>query len=66
VGSVLPLVAQLRREHDWTQKQLAAATGIDQGFISRMEAGLMEPCLVTLATLATAFDVTLAELMKDV
>jgi transcriptional regulator with XRE-family HTH domain len=59
-------VAQLRREREWTQQQLAAATVIDQGFISRIEAGLVEPCLGTLATLATAFEMTMSDLLKGV
>jgi transcriptional regulator with XRE-family HTH domain len=59
-------VVELRRERDWTQKQLAAVTGVDQGFISRIEAGLVEPCLGTLGQLARAFELSLAELLTGV
>jgi hypothetical protein len=34
------------------QQQLAAVAMIDHGFISRIDAGLVEPCLGTVATLA--------------
>jgi hypothetical protein len=36
-------VVELREEREWTRKQLAAATGIDQGWVSRIEAGRVEP-----------------------
>jgi hypothetical protein len=48
------------------QKQLAAVIVIDQGFVSRIEAGLVEPCLHTLATLAKAFEMTMSDLLKSV
>jgi transcriptional regulator with XRE-family HTH domain len=59
-------VAELRREREWTQQQLAAATGIDQGWVSRIEAGRVEPCLGTLGLLANAFDLSLSDLLKGV
>jgi transcriptional regulator with XRE-family HTH domain len=59
-------VAKLRREREWTQQQLAAATGIDQGWVSRIEAGRVEPCLGTLGLLAKAFDLSLSELLRGV
>jgi transcriptional regulator with XRE-family HTH domain len=37
-----------------------------QGFISRIEAGTVEPCLGVLDTLATAFDLSLSELLKGI
>jgi transcriptional regulator with XRE-family HTH domain len=59
-------VVELRREREWTQQQLAAATGIDQGWVSRIEAGRVEPCLGTLGLLAKAFDLSLSELLRGV
>ena len=59
-------VVELRREREWTQQQLAAATGIDQGWVSRIEAGRVEPCLGTLGLLANAFDLSLSDLLKGV
>lgn len=52
--------------YEWTQKQLAAATGLDQGWVSRIEAGKAEPCLGTLGLLAKAFDMSLSELLKGI
>jgi putative transcriptional regulator len=59
-------VVGLRQEREWTQKQLAAATGVDQGFVSRIESGHVEPCLGTLGLLAKAFDLSLSELLRGV
>jgi transcriptional regulator with XRE-family HTH domain len=59
-------VAELRRERELTQQQLAVATGIDQGWVSRIEAGRVEPCLGTLGLLAKAFDLPLSELLKGI
>jgi predicted transcriptional regulator len=48
------------------QQQLAAVTMIDHGFISRIDAGLVEPRLGTVATLGKAFEMSLSELLKGV
>jgi DNA-binding XRE family transcriptional regulator len=44
-------VRDLRKEHHLTQKQLAAASGIDQAEISRIERGQTNPTAGTLAAL---------------
>jgi transcriptional regulator with XRE-family HTH domain len=44
-------VRELRKQHKLTQKQLAAASGIDQGEISRIERGQTNPTAATLAAL---------------
>ena len=44
-------VRELRRERHLTQKQLAAASGINQGEISRIERGQTNPTATTLAAL---------------
>ncbi|MHB8490793.1 MAG: helix-turn-helix domain-containing protein [Solirubrobacteraceae bacterium] len=44
-------VRELRKEHKLTQKQLAAASGINQGEISRIERGQTNPTASTLAAL---------------
>lgn len=44
-------VRELRRERHMTQKQLAAASGIDQAEISRIERGQTNPTASTLAAL---------------
>jgi transcriptional regulator with XRE-family HTH domain len=53
-------IASLRLAREWTQVDLATAAGMGQGFISRIEAGTVEPCLGVLDTLATAFDLSLS------
>jgi len=45
---------------------MAGTAGVDQGYISRIESGQTEPCLVSLATLAKAFGLGLSELLKGV
>jgi DNA-binding XRE family transcriptional regulator len=44
-------VRELRKQRKLTQKQLAAASGIDQGEISRIERGQTNPTAGTLAAL---------------
>ncbi len=44
-------VRELRRERNLTQRQLAAASGINQGEISRIERGESNPTASTLAAL---------------
>jgi DNA-binding XRE family transcriptional regulator len=44
-------VRELRKEHHLTQKQLAAASGINQAEISRIESGQTNPTASTLAAL---------------
>ena len=58
-------INKLRGERQWTQRDLSnAADGLDTAYISRIEAGLVEPCLGTLSLLAAAFNLTLSELLK--
>jgi transcriptional regulator with XRE-family HTH domain len=59
-------VASLRMKREWTQVDLATAAGMGQGFVSRIEAGTVEPCLGVLDALATAFDMTVSELLKGI
>jgi DNA-binding XRE family transcriptional regulator len=44
-------VRELRKERQFTQKQLATASGINQGEISRIERGQTNPTAGTLAAL---------------
>lgn len=59
-------VESLRSSRKMSQHQLAAETGLDQGFISRVEAGRMEPCLGSLDAFADAFGVSIAEMLKGI
>ncbi len=48
-------VAEARAKYGMSQKELAEATGIDQGDISRIERGLSNPSVATLERIAKAF-----------
>jgi len=41
-----------------------ASEGLSPGYISRVEAGKLEPCLGSLSLFASAFDLSLAELLS--
>jgi len=53
---------QLRVHRGYSQRQLAARSGIDQGAISEIEAGKRSPSVVTLERLVRAMDAEMAEL----
>lgn len=59
-------MATLRQERDWTQRELADKIGIDQPFMSKIEAGKHDPGLKLLSSIAEAFGLTVSDLMKDV
>jgi transcriptional regulator with XRE-family HTH domain len=60
-------IFQLRIERGWTQRQLSENTrSLDQGLVSRIETGRIEPCLGTLSALARGFALSLSELLKGV
>jgi XRE family transcriptional regulator, regulator of sulfur utilization len=50
---------ELRRARGWTQKQLAARSGVQQSELSRIERGEGNPTFRTLSALARALDVRL-------
>lgn len=53
-----PIVAELRRlrwRNGWSQRDLAAMTGIPQNTIAHMETGKVAPTLTTLARIAAAY-----------
>jgi transcriptional regulator with XRE-family HTH domain len=56
------LLAEARRRHGLTQRQLAARARTSQAAISRIERGVVSP---TVETLATLLDVLGEELMLD-
>jgi len=56
-------LGELRRQRGFTQESLAEAVGIQPHGLSRIEQGHRAPSLSTLATLAAALDVTLADLL---
>lgn len=58
-------VMTLRSEGGMTQAQLAAAIGVSQPRMARIERGDANPRLITLSKLAHALGVTLSELLVD-
>ena len=56
-------IGELRRQRGFTQEALAESVDIQSHGLSRIEQGHRAPSLSTLATLAAALDVTLAELL---
>ncbi|HEU4561331.1 MAG TPA: helix-turn-helix transcriptional regulator [Longimicrobium sp.] len=58
-------VINLRSQRGMTQAQLAAAIGVSQPRIAKIERGDANPRLITLSKLAHALGVTLSELLVD-
>jgi putative transcriptional regulator len=59
-------LATLRHARAWTQRELANKIGIDQPFMSKIEAGKHDPGMKLLASIAQAFGLTLSELFEGV
>lgn len=57
---------KLRKSRGWTQVYMAVHVGIDRSFISDLENGKKEICLRNLELLATAFDMTISQLMSKI
>ena len=55
---------QHRKARDLTQTRLAAKVGLSLGYIARLEIGMHDPPLSTLAKLAKALKVSVAELVE--
>lgn len=58
-------VAQLRKQHDWTQQELADRVGVKVLQIRRYENGSSQPTLEVIKNLAVALNVTADELIFD-
>jgi transcriptional regulator with XRE-family HTH domain len=59
-------IKQLREAKDWSQNELSRKAKVDQGLISRLEDGVGNPGLKTLAAIAKALRVTISELTRGV
>ncbi|MDO8213616.1 helix-turn-helix domain-containing protein [Conexibacter sp. CPCC 206217] len=55
-----------RARRDLTQEQLAYASGVTAGEVSRMERGIREPRVLTLVKLADALEVGPATLLDGI
>ena len=58
-------VRQLRKEHGWSQAELAERVGADPAQISRYEGGRVMPSAEALVKLAEMFDVSCDYLLVD-
>jgi transcriptional regulator with XRE-family HTH domain len=56
-------IRQLRKVRQWRQIDLAAHSNLNVIYISDLENGRKEICLRTLHSLATAFDMTIGEII---
>ncbi|MCL2659813.1 MAG: helix-turn-helix transcriptional regulator [Acidobacteriaceae bacterium] len=56
----------LRSKRGWTQQQLADMSQIGRDHLSRLENGEREIGLLILERIAQAFEISLAELLKEV
>jgi len=57
-------VKALREERGLTQGKLAKQAGVSLGYLARLEIGMHDPSLSTLAKLAKALKVTVGELVE--
>ena len=53
----------LRLVHEWSQEELAAASGLDRSYIGSIERGERNVSLDTMESLSNAFGITLNELL---
>jgi len=56
----------LRSKRGWTQQQLADMTGIGRVHVSELENGKREAGLRMLEKLASSFDFTISDLLKEI
>jgi transcriptional regulator with XRE-family HTH domain len=59
-------IRDLRKARGWRQIDLAEQASINENYVSDLEHGRKEVCLRTLQTLAQAFDMKTADLLKDI
>lgn len=59
-------IAKARRSKGLTQERVEELTGLHQGYLSRIEHGLIMPGLETLVALAKVFEVSLARLLSGI
>ena len=59
-------IRELRLERGWSLTYLAEHTGMSKTYLSNVETGQKEPCLVTLEVLAQGFGMWLAEFFGPV
>lgn len=58
-------IRKLRKERDWTQRELSEKTGVDSKNISSYESGRLIPSRRTIQRFADAFGLTIEDLMAE-
>jgi transcriptional regulator with XRE-family HTH domain len=58
-------IRKLRKEKDWTQKELGNRTGIDYRNVTKYETGSIKPSVKALKRFADAFEISVDELIHD-
>ena len=59
-------VKRIRKEHDWSQEELAFETGLHRTYVSGIERGIRNPTISIIAKLADALGVQPTDLLKPV
>ncbi len=59
-------ILERRTELGFSQRDLAAAAGVDRAFLARVEQGLRNPSVVLLSKVAQAMDTTVSALTRDI
>ncbi len=57
-------IRELRTSRGWRQIDLAEQAGINENYVSDLEHGRKEVCLRTIKALASAFDLSMADLLR--
>src|SRR5271163_2162683 len=60
-----PRLRHIRQEKGFTIETLAAAAGLDKGFLSRLERGTKRPSIETVLRLSDALDVPVGQLFGE-
>ncbi len=59
-------IRKLRTERGWRQIDLAEHAGVHENYVSDLETGRKEVCLRTLQTIAAAFEMKAADLLRGI
>jgi transcriptional regulator with XRE-family HTH domain len=62
-GTLGDRLRRKRREHSFTQEELAEVSGVSQVMIAKIEQGRRQPRLPVLSRLSSALDIPLSELL---
>lgn len=57
-------IAQCRKEHNWTQKELGEKLGVTDKAVSKWENGRSFPDITLLESICETFDITVSELLS--